>query len=140
MLSLFFLLCGIFIQSVQSVQSSAFSDVSTKFKALVDSKLRTDPLPEPLTCDACVFIVGIAQEIAENKTTFAEVTALVEDMQLVAPAHRDSPEEWVPALCSTSFELADDESIPTDEAGFCSYLDRLDPQWELIDTSDYQLT
>jgi hypothetical protein len=68
------------------------------------------------------------------------VTALVEDMQLVALAHRDSPEEWVPGLCSTSFELADDESIPTDEAGFCSYLDRLDPQWELIDTSDYQLT
>jgi hypothetical protein len=24
------------------------------------------------------------------------VTALVEDMQLVALAHRDSPEEWVP--------------------------------------------
>ena len=76
-MSLFFLLCGI----IQFVQSSAFSseNVSTKFKALVDSKLRTDPLPEPLTCDACVFIVGISQEIAENKTTFAEVTALVEE-------------------------------------------------------------
>jgi hypothetical protein len=67
------------------------------------------------------------------------VTALVEDMQLVATQSNivTTPEEWGPGLCSTSFELADDESIPTDEVGFCSYLDRLDPQWELIDTSDY---
>ena len=68
------------------------------------------------------------------------VTAVVEDMCLLRRATRDDPDQWGPGLCSTSFELADDESIPTDEAGFCSYLDRLDPQWELIDTSDYQLT
>ena len=83
-------------------------------------------------------VLFIENTTIENNHVY--VTALVEDMQLVALAHRDSPEEWVPGLCSTSFELADDESIPTDEAGFCSYLDRLDPQWELIDTSDYQLT
>lgn len=68
------------------------------------------------------------------------VTAVVEDMCLLRRATRDDPDQWGPGLCSTSFELADYESIPTDEAGFCSYLDRLDPQWELIDTSDYQLT
>ena len=83
-------------------------------------------------------VLFIEDTTIENNYVY--VTALVEDMQLVAPAHRDSPEEWVPALCSTSFELADNESIPTDEDGFCSYLDKLDPQWELIDTSDYQLT
>jgi len=74
--TLFFLAVFGFIS--QTSAAAEVSDVTTKFKALVDSKLSTDPLPEPLTCDACVFIVGIAQEIAENKTTFAEVTALVE--------------------------------------------------------------
>jgi hypothetical protein len=83
-------------------------------------------------------VLSIEDTTIENGRIY--VTALVEDMQLVALAHRDSPEEWVPGLCSTSFELADDESIPITEDGFCSYLDRLDPQWELIDTSDYQLT
>ena len=51
-----------------------------------------------------------------------------------------TPDQWGPGLCSTSFELADDQSIPTDEDGFCSYLDQLDPQWQLVDTFDYQLT
>ena len=69
--------------SAQITQSSArvhdeTSLIASRFQALVASKSITDPLPEPLTCDACVFIVGIAQEIAENKTTFAEVTSIVE--------------------------------------------------------------
>jgi hypothetical protein len=65
------------------------------------------------------------------------VTAVVEDMRLLYKATRDDPEEWCPGLCSTSFELADDESIPTDEDGFCSYLNQLNLQWQLVDTSDY---
>ena len=75
--------------------------------------------------------------IENNRVT---VTAIVEDMQLLRKATRDDPDQWGPGLCSTSFELADDESIPTDEDGFCSYLDRLDLQWELVDLSDYDLT
>jgi hypothetical protein len=75
--------------------------------------------------------------IEDNRVT---VTAIVEDMQLLRKATRDDPDQWGPGLCSTSFELADDESIPTDEDGFCSYLDRLNPQWELVDLSDYDLT
>ena len=68
------------------------------------------------------------------------VTAIVEDMQLLRKANRYDPDQWGPGFCSTSFELADDESIPTDEDDFCSYLDRLDPQWQLVDLSDYDLT
>lgn len=68
------------------------------------------------------------------------VTAVVEDMRLLRRATRDDPDQWGPGFCSTSFELADGESIPTDEDSFCSYLDQLDPQWELIDLSDYDLT
>jgi hypothetical protein len=59
-------------------------------------------------------------------------------MCLLRRATRDDPDQWGPGLCSTSFELADDESIPTDEDGFCSYLDQRDSQWQLVDTSDYR--
>jgi hypothetical protein len=75
--------------------------------------------------------------IEDNRVT---VTAVVEDMCLLRRATRDDPDQWGPGLCSTSFELADDESIPTDEDGFCSYLDQRDSQWQLVDTSDYYLT
>ena len=65
------------------------------------------------------------------------VTAVVEDMRLLRRATRDDPDQWGPGLCSTSFELADDESIPTDEDSFCNYLDHLDPQWQLVTQFDY---
>jgi hypothetical protein len=40
-------------------------------------------------------------------------------------------------LCTASFEMADDESIPLDEDSFCIFLDHLQLQWQLVDTSDY---
>jgi len=49
------------------------------------------------------------------------------------------PEEWAPALCRASFQLADDEQIPTDEDGFCHFLYQLDLEWQLVDTSDWSL-
>lgn len=71
--------------------------------------------------------------------TRVTVTAVVEDMRLLHKATRDDPEEWAPALCSASFEMADDESIPLDEDNFCTFLDALDLNWELVDISDYYL-
>jgi hypothetical protein len=73
-------------------------------------------------------------------TTVSQLQQLWKTCSLLRRATRDDPDQWGPGLCSTSFELADDESIPTDEDGFCSYLDRLNPQWELVDLSDYDLT
>lgn len=64
------------------------------------------------------------------------VTAVVEDMRLLYRASRYEPEEWAPALCTATFQLDEGESIPTDEDGFCSYLDQLDLYWQLVDTSD----
>jgi hypothetical protein len=71
--------------------------------------------------------------------THVTVTAVVEDMRLLYKATRDDPEEWAPALCTASFEMADDESIPLDESSFCTFLDALDLDWELVDISDYYL-
>ena len=79
-------------------------------------------------------VLAIEDTIIEGANV--TVTAVVEDMRLLYRATRFEPEEWAPALCSASFELDEDEQIPTDEDGFCSYLDQLDLQWQLIDTSD----
>jgi len=64
------------------------------------------------------------------------VTAVVEDMRLLYRASRFEPEEWAPALCTATFQLDEGEQIPTDEDGFCSYLDQLDLDWQIVDTSD----
>jgi transposase len=71
--------------------------------------------------------------------TNVTVTAIVEDMRLLYRASRFEPEEWAPALCSARFELVDGEQIPVDEDGFCSYLDSLNLDWQLVDTSDWDL-
>jgi len=71
--------------------------------------------------------------------TNVTVTAVVEDMRLLYRASHFEPEEWAPSLCSASFELDDGKQIPTDEDGFCSYLDSLDLNWELVDTSDWDI-
>ena len=68
--------------------------------------------------------------------THVTVTAVVDDMRLLYRATRFEPEEWAPALCTTTIELDPGESIPLDEDGFCSYLDQLDPLWQLLDLSD----
>lgn len=67
------------------------------------------------------------------------VTAIVEDMLLIRKATHLDPDEWASGLCSASFELADDEPVPLDEDNFCSYLDGLSLDWQLVDISDYYL-
>lgn len=63
------------------------------------------------------------------------ITAVVDEMRLLYRATRFEPEEWAPALCQATIELDPGEPIPLDEDGFCAYLDQLDPQWQLLDTS-----
>ena len=67
--------------------------------------------------------------------TNVTVTAVVDEMRLLYRSTRFEPEEWAPALCQTTIELDPEEPIPLDEDGFCAYLDNLDPQWQLLDTS-----
>lgn len=78
----------------------------------------------------------LAIEDVQFTETHATVTAVVDEMRLLYRATHLDPEEWAPALCTTTIELDPDEPIPLDEDGFAEYLDRLDPQWQLIDTSD----
>ncbi len=60
------------------------------------------------------------------------VTAIVDEMRLIYRSTYLDPEEYAPALCRTSFELDEGEQIPLDEDGFCDYLAKLDPNWELL--------
>jgi len=70
--------------------------------------------------------------------THVTVTAVVDEMRLLYRATHLDPEEWAPALCQATIELDPEEPIPLDEDGFCSYLDQLDPQWELLDRDDFE--
>ena len=65
--------------------------------------------------------------------THVTVTAVVDDMRLLYRATRFDPEEWAAALCQTTIELDPEEPIPLDEDSFCSYLDHLYPQWQLVE-------
>jgi len=78
----------------------------------------------------------LAIEDAQFTDTHVTVTAVVDEMRLLYRASRLDPEEWAPALCQATVELDPDEPIPLDEDGFARYLDHLDPQWQLVDTSD----
>ncbi len=71
--------------------------------------------------------------------TYVTVTAVVDEMRLLYKATHLDPEEWVPALCTAYFQLDKEEQVPTDEDGFCSYLDSLDLNWQLVDISDWNL-
>jgi len=60
------------------------------------------------------------------------VTAVVDDMRLIRKSTHLDPDEYAPALCRASFELDEGEQIPLDEDGFCDYLAKLGPNWELL--------
>jgi hypothetical protein len=80
-------------------------------------------------------ILSIEDTIIDG--TRVTVTAVVDNMRLLYRANRFEPEEWAPALCQATVELDQEESLPFDENGFCNYLDDLEPQWQILDTSDY---
>jgi hypothetical protein len=74
---------------------------------------------------------------------YCTVTALVEDAMLVyqptGQAAFYHPAEYGPGVCEAGFEMDPGESIPVDEADFCSYLDSLDLDWRLVEDDDSYL-
>jgi hypothetical protein len=81
----------------------------------------------------------LAIEHTQFNKTYVTVTAVVDNMRLLYHATHLDPEEWAPALCTTTVELDPEEPIPLDEDGFCAYLNQLDPQWELVERDDFDL-
>ena len=65
------------------------------------------------------------------------VEAIIDDAICIYNATYSDPAECAPGLCVASFQLADDEQIPTDEDGFCSFLTGLDIEWTPVHITDY---
>jgi hypothetical protein len=65
------------------------------------------------------------------------VIAVVEDSIVTFKATYFDPEELGSGLCSARFCLDEDETLPTDENELLKFIDSLDLEWNLIDTSDY---
>ena len=64
------------------------------------------------------------------------VDAVIDDAVLVRTQSYFEPAEWGPALCRGSFELHEEDVIPSSDAGFKQLLsDRID-DWTPIDQSD----
>ena len=81
--------------------------------------------------------------ISIHETTFDDqrvyVEATVEDMVLVHAQTMLDPAEYGPALCEASFAVDPEVPFPHDGAAFLRYVDDLDLNWKVIDTSDQYL-
>lgn len=65
------------------------------------------------------------------------VTAIIEDSILVHEQTLYDPPEFGSGLCEASFELDEEEMLPDNEYDLIQYLERLNLDWFLIDTSVY---
>jgi len=65
------------------------------------------------------------------------VTAVLEDARLTHYQTLESPEEYGPGLCKTSFWLNADEVLPTNEQELIAFLSEMYLSWEPITNSDY---
>ena len=67
------------------------------------------------------------------------VCAVVDDVVQTYAQTYDEPAEYGPALCEASFTLDEDEILPDNEQELIQFLDNLDLDWKVVDTSDYYL-
>jgi hypothetical protein len=65
------------------------------------------------------------------------VTAVIEDARITHQQTMESPEEYGPGLCKTSFWLNANEILPTDENDLIAFLSEMHLSWEPITISDY---
>lgn len=70
---------------------------------------------------------------------YCTVEALVEDAALLYPATHEEPAEFAPGICTARFVVDPAESIPVDEAEFCSYLNSLNLDWRLVEADNSDL-
>lgn len=80
------------------------------------------------------------ESISYNQSGLVTVSAIIEDAALVYEQTLYDPPEYGPALCEASFELSKEEYIsvlPDNDSDLIKYLEDLDLDWIIIDTSDY---
>jgi hypothetical protein len=72
-----------------------------------------------------------------SESGVVKVSAVIEDSILMYSQTLYDPAEYGPAICEASFELDEDEILPDDEDELIQFLESLDLDWILIDSSDY---
>ena len=77
------------------------------------------------------------ESIFHDDSNTVRINAVIEDMIVVIPQTHNYPAEYGPALCEASFELDEDEILPDNEYELIQFLDKLNLDWIIIDTSDY---
>ena len=77
------------------------------------------------------------ESIFQDEFGIVNVNAIVEDMVVVTPQSYNYPAEYGSALCEASFELDEDETLTDNEEDLIQYLESLNLDWTIIDTSDY---
>lgn len=68
------------------------------------------------------------------------VRAIVEDMVVLYSQTMESPAEYGPAMCETSFSLNEDEVLPEEDDELIDYLNSLDLNWNIDDDWSYGTT
>lgn len=81
-------------------------------------------------------MISVIETFQQNKNQIY-VRAIVEDMIEIYPATQYDPPEYGPSLCESNFELDEDELLPEGEDALIDYLNELNLDWKIIDTSDY---
>lgn len=77
------------------------------------------------------------ESIFQDEFGIVNVNAIVEDMVVVIPQSYNYPAEYGSAFCEASFELDENETLPDNEDNLIQYLESLNLDWSIIDTSDY---
>lgn len=77
------------------------------------------------------------ESIFQDEFGIVSVNAVVEDMIVVIPQTYNYPAEYGPALCEASFGLSEDEMLPDNEYEIIQFIEKLNLDWKIIDTSDY---
>ena len=72
-----------------------------------------------------------------SESGVVKVSAVIEDSILMYSQTLYDPAEYGPAICEASFELSEDEILPDDEDKLIQFLENLNLDWILIDSSDY---
>jgi hypothetical protein len=80
-------------------------------------------------------MISLIETFQQNKN-FVYVRAVLEDMVQVHPSTLYDPPEYGPALCESSFTFDEDEILPDNEEELIDYLNELDLDWKIVDTSD----
>ena len=75
------------------------------------------------------------ESIYQNEGT-VYVTATIEDIAEVYSQTYYEPAEYGAAICEASFPVDDDEILPDNDYELIEYLEKLDLDWQIVDTSD----